>query len=261
MIWCYLSDISERLPGSVWSSYAQVFGSVWIASAFKGATGARQHFTNVSYHLANHQAWLETLRNVQSRHPSLRLKGWAMTGWSRYDHFAVLCDLLPTGLPSLVACLRAVGAAKGSLSELLLCNSSNLDLSHDEDVAHGGCRFPSAQAYSALVKFHSFVTNFSKNVAQSEIVGGWLNDYNTRFNFTSPRIAHQFDALLQRYNFTLKRLEKSLNRSLATIYSLDIISEWTYVYLQPLKQSLRQYSSKLSMAMTQNYWNNRPSFN
>ena len=37
-----------------------------------------------------------------------KIKGIAVTGWSRYDHFATLCELLPTALPSLAMCLQVL---------------------------------------------------------------------------------------------------------------------------------------------------------
>jgi hexosaminidase len=30
-----------------------------------------------------------------------KFRGMALTGWSRYDHFAVLCELLPVAYPTI----------------------------------------------------------------------------------------------------------------------------------------------------------------
>ena len=42
----------------------------------------------------------------------LSFRGLVLTGWSRYDHFAVLCELLPVALPSLIVNLVIVTQGK-----------------------------------------------------------------------------------------------------------------------------------------------------
>jgi hypothetical protein len=38
-----------------------------------------------------------------------------MTGWSRFTHFTVLCELLPASIPSLVLCLNVIERRKLNL--------------------------------------------------------------------------------------------------------------------------------------------------
>ncbi|NXG34553.1 HEXDC Hexosaminidase, partial [Dromaius novaehollandiae] len=83
------------------------FESVWFASAFKGTTGPAQAWPPLSHHLRNHLSWLKVVE-AMPRFPSLRLQGIVLTGWQRYDHYSVLCELLPVGIPSLAVCLQTL---------------------------------------------------------------------------------------------------------------------------------------------------------
>lgn len=89
----------------LWTKYSGVFPNIWTATAFKGATGSSRQTPVISHHLSNHERWLEELGTHVGKISEFR--GVALTGWSRFDHYATMCELLPTAIPSLALCLAA----------------------------------------------------------------------------------------------------------------------------------------------------------
>ncbi|KAF2978903.1 hypothetical protein EK904_010590, partial [Melospiza melodia maxima] len=121
MIWDYATDINVEGKVQLIEKYRRCgFSKVWFASAFKGATGANQSLTLIGHHLRNQLEWLQ----VAQRSPADVLEGIALTGWQRYDHFAVLCELLPVAIPSLAVCLQAL--KNGGFSEKVKENVENI---------------------------------------------------------------------------------------------------------------------------------------
>jgi hypothetical protein len=46
------------------------------------------------------------LKTLSREWPRIKnFRGFALTGWSRYDHFSVLCELLPVSIPSALLSL------------------------------------------------------------------------------------------------------------------------------------------------------------
>ncbi|NXN90590.1 HEXDC Hexosaminidase, partial [Bombycilla garrulus] len=129
MIWDYAADIDVEGKAQLIEKYRRCgFSKVWFASAFKGATGANQSLPLIGHHLRNQLEWLQ----VASRSPAHVLEGIALTGWQRYDHFSVLCELFPVAIPSLAVCLLALKnggyseKVKENVEELL--GMSNLEI-------------------------------------------------------------------------------------------------------------------------------------
>ena len=102
MVWVYVEDVDRFVDSLTWANYGEVFPHIWAASAFKGAFGERLFGVNVQRHVGNNLAWLEVMRRETLSSGKLSFRGLVLTGWSRYDHFAVLCELLPVAMPSLI---------------------------------------------------------------------------------------------------------------------------------------------------------------
>lgn len=102
VVWAYTPDIADSLPAdaegdgknTMWNRFADAGLPLWGASAFKGAASPDTCFPPVSRHVANHLSWI-------SRAEVTQLQGLVITGWSRFNHTATLCETLPAGLPSL----------------------------------------------------------------------------------------------------------------------------------------------------------------
>ena len=136
------------------------------------------------------------------RQPRIRggFRGIVLTGWQRYDHFAVLCELLPAAIPSLA--VNLVATSNGYFKETLqkglfkaldcVQHSSRygnyIDLENDNFLWDklSWCYFPGANFFKVtknLVTTEIEVDDFLKKVEKKK---GWLTEYNRRHNMSSP---------------------------------------------------------------------------
>jgi hypothetical protein len=66
--------------------------------------------TNTTHHVLNNRQWLHFMQS-----PTFDEKYFSaiiLTGWSRFDHFMPLCDILPTAYPSLIYSLYVLNTDK-----------------------------------------------------------------------------------------------------------------------------------------------------
>lgn len=66
----------------IWSRYISVFGGLWAATAFKGATGPCAVATDIGYHIENHKQWISVV-SADIRPLTDKFHGYALTGWQR----------------------------------------------------------------------------------------------------------------------------------------------------------------------------------
>jgi len=67
----------------IWQRYMQVFDGLWVASAFKGATGPVAIATDIGYHVENHKEWLNVVNSAIRPIASNKFRGFTLTGWQR----------------------------------------------------------------------------------------------------------------------------------------------------------------------------------
>jgi len=256
VVWKYTPDIDTYLPDTMWDKYASLFGSVWIASAFKGATGVDKLVTDIEYHWENHRAWMKLVASYKER---LKFKGIMMTGWQRYDHFSILCELLPVGLPSLAVNLGYLSQGKIELrsvppavQEILKCGPGLL---HPKFGAR--CNFPGSIIYEKAQQLQNLIDLITQMEESSE-AKGWLTQYNYHTGFSSPAHVEGATNELDRFKMEMVYLEQDLRRGMADVFDSDTIKEWIYTHMTPVNQRLQTMWEIRERLLSHKVWPRRP---
>ncbi|XP_060573284.1 hexosaminidase D-like [Ruditapes philippinarum] len=233
MVWHYLP--SFLLPPDIWDRFSKVFSNIWVASAFKGATGACMYATNIMYHVDNHLTWLSVLDHIKSKFENI--KGIAITGWQRYDHYAILCELLPQALPSLLTCLAVINRETFTSSihsdvtqQLKFQGLLPLNPFEGKDIP--ACEFPGSDIYKDTIELLRLEAAY-EDFLHSEGRLSWMNEYHMRRNFTNPMHLEALLAQAVRLLNGLKLLHKKFETSLKVVFFPDTVDEWCGVYLKP----------------------------
>lgn len=258
MAWRYNKDIVSELPPDVWSKYGNLFTGVWVASAFKGATGPSQYLTPISHHLDNHLSWLQT---VEAYHHHIPFRGIAITGWQRYDHFAVLCELLPAAIPSLAVNLLLIQA--GVLDSTLLSRATQVldctqPINLDPDTSMiVRCGYPGGHIYEGMQQLYNINQEVIAMTASNHM-SGWLNQYNIDMHFSSPALVETAYQKLQELKRNLSLLRDDMEHALAVVYDQYVVAEWLRLHLYPLEKKCDAWLDAARELQMQEVWPRRP---
>lgn len=248
VLWDYGADLDVQGKVLLMEKYRKSgFPQMWAASAFKGATGPSQALPPVEYHLQNNLRWLQVAAQGQKD----TLQGIVLTGWQRYDHFAVLCELLPVAIPSLAVCLQSL--LHGGFSEDVQAQVQNLlgipTMEVADVTSEGAGSFPGSDIL-ALVTHVSLDLRSSVNevLQRDRYVTGWFSHYHRRRKLIHPvmiqHIQPQALSLLGRWSALAHELAAALRR----VFPEGSVEEWLQENVHPSLKQLQALLQDLQAA-------------
>eukprot|EP00090_Calanus_glacialis_P017447 TRINITY_DN27161_c0_g1_i6.p1 TRINITY_DN27161_c0_g1~~TRINITY_DN27161_c0_g1_i6.p1 ORF type:complete len:574 (-),score=170.82 TRINITY_DN27161_c0_g1_i6:154-1875(-) len=271
MVWSYTEDIDRFLGHDTWRMYAQLFRGVWAASAFKGAFGEKEYVPDMYRHVQNHLTWLQVMeREEKEKHLPVKFKGLALTGWSRYDHFAVLCELLPVSIPSLVVNLMVVSlgglefAVSRRIHSALKCDNIKVLISLEElrqnpfqwDLTR--CNWPGRKAFYLMNTYNIHRTEVDLLYSSAHDKSAWMTSWNVRHSFSSPWRVQEIMRTASYLPGAVKELESQARRVLAMVLEPWSVSEWVEQHPGVLADKLTQLAEIAGRLTDRTVWPRRP---
>ncbi|NXI61256.1 HEXDC Hexosaminidase, partial [Anseranas semipalmata] len=234
--------------GQFIAKYAESgFKAVWFASAFKGTTGPAQAWPPLSYHLKNQLSWLRVIQ-AMPRFAPLRFQGIVLTGWQRYDHYSVLCELLPVGIPSLAVCLQTL--ANGGFTEetrrKVLDALGFQSMQLEQSTCEGRGAFPGVEIYRMVEQVNGHLKeSIMKALEEESAIKGWFSPYHRKHQFGNPRNMETFGSKVLKLHEDWENFVHDLRAHLESIYFPDTVEEWmeenVNPYLDQLRDLVRDY--------------------
>lgn len=259
VVWKYTKNVHESLGRTLWEMYAQIFPNVWVASAFKGAMGSREYLTDAALYVQNQQSWLSVMSEYRHH---FNFQGVLLTGWQRYDHFAVLCELLPVAIPSLAMSLRALSGTNDSpfsapteIAGILQCEQPYALIGRS--FGSPKCSYSGGDVLEAVVRLYQLQQEYDLILEDSR-VKGWISDYSIAHFFSNPQYVLAALAPIDRIREELIHVEEDMATALMEVYDNYTVSEWIETYIKPFKTKIVYYYEAKQKLISRDSWPRRP---
>ncbi|KAM3960589.1 LOW QUALITY PROTEIN: hexosaminidase D [Aphomia sociella] len=223
VVWDYNMIEYFRLDPQMWAIYSQLFPRVWAASAFKGASGSNKMLAPVSRYVSNHDAWI---REMQTYSSTINFAGIFLTGWSRYDHYATLCELMPVSLPSLASCLKVLSNANGGIPKELLVS----EMLPSEQWPGGQLGF--------LIRFFDTVRERCREYLRDSLIETWMNPWQLEHNYTNPAKLQEILYRSHKLLTEILDIKNQLTAELLKITGRRTVQEWIETNVTPSANAL-----------------------
>lgn len=234
VVWAYAENLNDYLMPDMWMRFATTFPYIWGASAYKGADGPSRFYSNMPHYIRNHVSWTSQMTREYKNFREFR--GLILTGWQRFDHFAILCELLPVGVPSLAVNLLAIkyGVYDRNVlkeaSKLLDCSNT---LEPDSPGISAFCNYAGSKVYQYVQQFKMSQQNMHTQLLDDYQLRGWLAPFNVKHNYSSAWYLDQIIDKIHMYYNDLNSLTRMLRTELSKIFFSDAVDEFLYEYVQP----------------------------
>ncbi|XP_003737932.1 hexosaminidase D [Galendromus occidentalis] len=266
MVWNYSKNVN--LVG-VFSKYMTAgFRGLWIASAFKGAVGPNNQMPEYKLHLLNHLSWVQLLKQFEGR---IQVKGIAITGWQRFDHFASLCELFPVGIPVLAVCLAFLQTGRlddqtlGGIKTILKCNRNIKfvgDILPVNPSLYGSppplfCDHPGSRVFFDIMRWDE-LRKQEKEALKTNYIVGWMSPMNIKHQFSSPDNVMQGTRDFSELISQISKLGEVISEDLLEVSDRATAEEWVETFIEPMIEPLEKLQNSAKLMLGKNRWPRRP---
>uniref|UniRef100_A0A674ER49 beta-N-acetylhexosaminidase n=1 Tax=Salmo trutta TaxID=8032 RepID=A0A674ER49_SALTR len=235
MLWDYNPTLDVKNTVYLLERYSGAgLSELWAASAFKGSTNVHTCVTSTQRHVNNHLQWLQVAAALPE---GIHMLGIALTGWQRYDHLSVLCELLPLALPSLASSLQTLTHVGCVFNPKSVCLSVPCPSSTTADSV----LFPGRRLAELVVELTAILQSEElRHFEDNMFVRGWFTPYHRQRKTVSPLIAQQLQSQAMTLLALVEQRVAMVKKEMVRLYPASTAQEWVEQHVSPVVAPLQR---------------------
>ncbi|NWH16869.1 HEXDC Hexosaminidase, partial [Grus americana] len=162
--------------------------------------------------------------------------------WQQYDHYSVLCELLPVGIPSLAICLQTLvnGGFTEETKRKVLDTLGFQSMQLEQSTCEGRGAFPGAEIYHMVEQVNGHLKeSILKALEEESAIKGWFSPYHRKRQFGNPRNMESFGSKVLKLHEDWESFVRDLRAHLERVYFPDTVEEWMEENINPYLDQLR----------------------
>lgn len=252
MLWDYTPNLDVDKTVSLLEKYCSAgMSDLWTASSFKGSTSVYTCVPSTQKHVDNHLQWLKVAASLSAR---INLHGIALTGWQRYDHLSVLCELMPVALPSLAACLHTLSCGQLSIEDQVKVSErlgiSSVEAEAMERTSADNPQFPGQKLAELIVELNSLLNSENIRFFENDMfVRGWFSPYHQRRKMVTPLITMQIHSQASTHLTMLQQKVEAVREEMVQLYPESTAQEWIEEHVSPVMAPLQRITQEIRVCV------------